>query len=259
MRADICITPFLAFVFLRKSTLLNIISDFCVCRSFGRSVSLSKTCKIKSAFSMLFFVLLTPSFSTGLLESLKPAVSMNRMGAPSIISSTSIKFLVVPGVLFTIERSPFARQLNNVDFPTFGFPVITTLAPLNKSLPSLYDPNKSLTEFFVFFSSFMIFLNVCFCVSSSEMSISFSTTERTLITPLFISASFLESPPSTILCWARAASLDLALINEATPSTCIKSILPFIKARRVNSPGSASRAPNEHIVSMISVMIEGFP
>ncbi len=53
----------------------------------------------------------------------------------------------------------------------------------------------------------------------------------------------LEKPPR-ICCIATLCALDdVDAIKSATASACDKSILPFIKARNVNSPGFARRAP----------------
>ena len=67
---------------------------------------------------------------------------------------------------------------------------------------------------------------------------------RKLINAFNTSLILFENSPDSERTALNAASFVAALITSATASACAKSILLFKKARRVNSPGSACRAPN---------------
>ncbi len=54
-----------------------------------------------------------------------------------------------------------------------------------------------------------------------------------------------ERLPSTCAIAASCIARDCESIRSPTPSACSTSSFPFATARRVNSPGSASRAPAE--------------
>ena len=56
----------------------------------------------------------------------------------------------------------------------------------------------------------------------------------------------LLTPPSNCRTAARAARPPSAEIRAITASALLRSIRPFRNARRVNSPGSASRAPRRY-------------
>ena len=53
-----------------------------------------------------------------------------------------------------------------------------------------------------------------------------------------------DTPPSSCRTEASAAARDPAPISCITASAFARSTRPFRKARRVNSPGSAARAPS---------------
>ena len=53
-----------------------------------------------------------------------------------------------------------------------------------------------------------------------------------------------ENSPASERIAPRAAASELASIRSATLSACARSSLPLRKARRVNSPGCAARAPS---------------
>ena len=65
-----------------------------------------------------------------------PAVSKKRTGPPDNKRGTSILSLVVPGVGLVMARFVSVNELSKVDFPTFGFPAITTIAPSVNRRPS---------------------------------------------------------------------------------------------------------------------------
>ena len=66
------------------------------------------------------------------------------------------------------------------------------------------------------------------------------------------------------VCVAASAALALcasllAPIRSATASACMSSIFPARNARRVNSPGSAGRAPPAHAALAAFSTRYGFP
>ena len=64
-----------------------------------------------------------------------PAVSINRNLIPSIVISSSIASRVVPAMLLTMALSSFKSAFNNVDFPTFGAPIIEIGMPFLMTFP----------------------------------------------------------------------------------------------------------------------------
>ena len=84
---------------------------------------------------ILSFAFLTPIASTKSSVSLNPAVSINRKLMPSIISVSSIRSLVVPGILETIAFSSLNKAFRSEDFPELGFPAIATGTPFFITLP----------------------------------------------------------------------------------------------------------------------------
>src|SRR3972149_1752311 len=66
-------------------------------------------------------------------------------------------------------------------------------------------------------------------------------------------------PPRSCRSAARAAPFVLAVIRSASASACVRSILPFRKARRENSPGSAGTAPRAPAAAAARATSTGFP
>ena len=64
-----------------------------------------------------------------------PAVSMNLYFIPSIIITSSIASLVVPGMSLTIAFCSFSKVFNSDDFPEFGLPAIATGTPFLIAFP----------------------------------------------------------------------------------------------------------------------------
>ena len=89
----------------------------------------SKIKRTRSALEICFFERRMPFFSIGLAVFLIPAVSISVTGVPRREKESSTVSLVVPGELSIIEREVPDSAFRMVDFPTFGFPQITTLAP----------------------------------------------------------------------------------------------------------------------------------
>src|SRR3990172_2168870 len=66
-------------------------------------------------------------------------------------------------------------------------------------------------------------------------------------------------PPRSCRRAARAAPSVLAVIRSASASAGVRSILPFRKARRENSPGAAGIAPRAHAAAAAHSTSTGFP
>ena len=102
--------------------------------------------------------------------SLIPAVSVIFIGIPSIFKYSSIISLVVPGTSVTIALFSFSKTLSKDDFPTLGFPIITTLRPSLIILPSSAPFNSSLTfKIVVFIPSLTLKTKVSSMSSSSSV------------------------------------------------------------------------------------------
>ena len=87
--------------------------------------------------------------------------------------------------------------------------------------------------------------------SFSEISNSNSSSAKTPTTDSRIVFSFFERDPDNILLFMLAASTDRDCISFDTDSAWTRSSFPFRKARFVNSPGPARRAPRLQIVETI--------
>ena len=74
-----------------------------------------------------------PSRSTSSSVGRRPAVSTRRSGQSSNCTRASIASRVVPGTSVTIARFSPTIALKSDDFPTFGRPAITTIAPSRTS------------------------------------------------------------------------------------------------------------------------------
>ena len=156
---------------------------------------------------------------------------------------SSIISLVVPAISETMALSSFKRAFNSVDLPTLGRPIIATGTPFFITLPTA---NESISRFkttFIFSSKELNFSLSANSTSSSPKSNSSSMREAKLISSSRNTFNSLENPPR-IWCIATLCADSFSdEIRSATASACDKSIFPFEKARRVNSPAFAILAP----------------
>ena len=101
---------------------------------------------------------------------LTPAVSINLTGRPWIWNFTSIASRVVPGMFETRALSSDNIELNKLDLPALGFPVITIVAPSVISFPVLYVSRMSLFVLIDLIVKLLIWSNVVLVIASSEKS-----------------------------------------------------------------------------------------
>ena len=151
---------------------------------------------------------------------------------------------VVPAISDVIAASRPAKAFNNVDFPTLGAPTMATSNPLRirsaTNEPSISRCKSITTSFRSAFTSGVTSTGT----SSSAKSIvaSIRAAERMSFVR-HISTFWPSSPDRTRSAWRLCASVS-ASISSAKPSTCARSSFPFSRARLVNSPASAMRAPS---------------
>ena len=172
-----------------------------------------------------------------------PAVSMKRKRTPSMTVCSSIRSRVVPAISETIALSSFSSRLSSVLLPTFGAPTIATGMPSFRALPSAKEPLRRRISDRISSIVQRSFRRSANSTSSSEKSSSSSSSEaRCTSSPRRWSSRF-EKPPRSCPAASVWAALDEEAIRSATASACDRSSLPARKARSVNSPGVAMRAP----------------
>ena len=157
--------------------------------------------------------------------------------------NSSIASLVVPAMCVTMALSFWTKALRRLDLPTLGFPHITHEIPSLRIMPSSDVSSNREISSFTDPRRFLIFASDIISISSSGKSIEASIFADTETSSSFILLRADESLPSS---WPNATLSDasvLDLIISSTASAWVRSSLPLRKARFVNSPGSASRAP----------------
>ncbi len=152
---------------------------------------------------------------------------------------------VVPASSETIATSRRASALSRLDLPEFGAPASTTWKPSRTSSPRW--PSSR-----------------CRAIASRSAALSPATSPRhrarhrprrrnrspppAAPSPRSarsaIRRTIFASAPSACRNACRRCAAVSASIRSARPSTPVKSSLPFSKARRANSPGSASLQPS---------------
>ena len=183
----------------------------------------------------------TPSRSISSVATRNPAVSRNVTGSPRKSIRTSITSRVVPAISDVIAASRPASAFKSVDFPAFGAPMIATSNPSRMRsairLPSISRPMSPRTPDNRATTSGPTSTGT----SSSAKSIVTSKSDAARIRSRRQRSASPPRAPENILCaWRRCASVS-ASISAPSPSTWVRSIRSFIRARRVNSPGSAIR------------------
>ena len=143
----------------------------------------------------------------------------------------------------TIARSSPSSEFSSELLPALTAPTMATGTPFLTMLPWRNEDASFSTWASVPFTSSWSFSLSANSTSSSLKSSSSSRREAISSSSLRRPSNSLENPP---LSWFIATLWDAELVAEitsATASACARSILPFRKARRVNSPGSAIRQP----------------
>ena len=120
------------------------------------------------------FVNEIPFFSIIFFELLKPAVSKNLTNFPFNKILVSIRSLVVPGILETMDTCLLAKQLIKDDLPELVGPTIETLNP--SLIFSEFSPFRiiSLILSFIFNNLSLLFKKTLSPTSSSEKSMTAS-------------------------------------------------------------------------------------
>ena len=207
------------------------------------------------------------SFSIKSFGSIIPAVSAIFKGIPWISIISSIASRVVPAIGLTMARSSFKSALSREDLPTLARPNITALRPSRRILPCVADFNRPsilLDTLLIIRSIFLAwaigspttaFWPVAWveATHSSGKSILTSDNAITSNNSFLIRLSSTDNCPFNCFIPLDRARPVLALIISITASARLRSILPFKKARLVNSPASAKRAPLAKTRSRISL------
>ena len=187
-----------------------------------------------------------------------PAVSRKTTGMPPSAMVPSTMSRVVPGTGDTIARSAPSSAFSKVDFPAFGAPASTTVTPwwmararsVNASISSTPAASRVTSDHACPDARPTCSSGKSSATSSPAITSSNSLRSRSTRVP--------SSPAS-----ARAASVTArsvrAPIISATASARVRSMRPFRNARRVNSPGSARRAPRSRASSTIIRKSAGLP
>ena len=150
---------------------------------------------------------------------------------------------VVPGTSVTIARSAPSNRLSTLDLPALGFPTIAARAPSRARRPRLKLSCNSAMSSAKRLISAAISLRPGRFSPSSAKSISASRWARIAITALRkCSTCCAKAPLSCAKACCSALSLRTS-IRSATASASVRSIRPLRKARRLNSPRSATLAP----------------
>ena len=185
----------------------------------------------------------TPCCSMASVVARIPAVSINRNWMPLMFITSSMVSRVVPGISETMARSSFSKAFNRVDLPALGLPAITVFTPFLITLPSLNDSANGCSNSCIRSINAISCSRLANSTSSSLKSSSSSISEAKFKSCVRRSFIWLLKPPR-ICCKASCCDADEEeAIKSATASACERSIRPCIKARRVNSPGLAERAP----------------
>ena len=164
-------------------------------------------------------------------------------GMPPTSAYSSMASRVVPGISVTMARSSRRSALSRLDFPTFGFPTIAVVRPSRRILPAV-------AVFCIWaISARMPFTVSCTSqrrtssISSSGKSIAASICAISSRSVLRIALITSEKRPVRCPVAILSAASVFALTTSMTAAACVRSSLPFRKARFVNSPRSAGAAP----------------
>ncbi len=219
----------------------------------------SNTASTTSALASSCCVRSIPRRSISSTEERSPAVSTRRMGTPPISIGSRKASRVVPASGVTMARSSPASRLSRLDLPTFGRPAITTLIPVASSLPCRLFASRSARSARTPLSLPAASSRWRESTSSSGKSSIASVRARSSVRRATREWTTAENSPERERSAERAASRLAASIRSATASAWARSSLPSRKARRVNSPGSARRAPASRHTPSSARMTTGPP
>ena len=188
----------------------------------------------------------------------RPAVSTSVTATPSSATSAATASRVVPGASSTSARSsPDQRveqaRLAGVDAPDERHLRRRGTAPADSSPPA---PRISRE---ISPSARALAASGAASPASSGKSIAPSSSASTAISRCRRRTMRSASAPAFIACAARSARSPRAPISAATDSARVRSIRPASNARRVNSPGSAMRAPAASTASSSRCITSGPP
>ncbi len=185
----------------------------------------------------------TPIFSTISSVCRMPAVSRTTKGKPPILTISSITSRVVPGTSVTMALFSLTKRLSKLDLPTLGLPTMAVSIPSRSSLPVSAVASILATSSATAPSTWRI-ASGSISPTSSGKSMPASIAANKPTNSLRISLMAWDRPPSSCRTARRWPRSVLARIKSITASAWLKSKRPFRKARLVNSPGSARRAPS---------------
>ncbi len=197
-----------------------------------------------SARSISLQVRAMPMRSTSSSVSRSPAVSTTTIGTPSIWMPWRTASRVVPAIGVTMASSSPARRLSRLDLPTFGWPARTTWMPLRRRLPCRAPASASASAAVTSASRRAASSRSAGSISSSGKSSVASTSMRSSTRLSATRCTRAENSPCSERSAERAAASVEASIRSATLSAWARSRRLLRNARRVNSPGSAGRAPS---------------
>ena len=171
-----------------------------------------------------------------------PAVSTRRTGTPSMARVSSIVSRVVPDTSETMARSAPSSALSSDDLPALGGPTIATLRPSRTNCPSSPSrrrrSSRSRTG-----ARRPSNARRSGSGTSSGKSIAAASSSSSAASSARSARTSPARPPPRFASAARMAERVSASMTSATAAAALRSILPLRNARRVNSPGCASRAP----------------
>ena len=180
--------------------------------------------------------------STGSSVSRRPAVSVSTMRTPSMAMLSESVSRVVPGTSVTMARSPPTSALSSVLLPAFGLPASTTRSPSSSMRPARGSQASRSRAAMSAQRSLTCALTSVSSTSSGKSTAAESEASTSMIASR-ASRTNADTPPSICLRALRIARSLPARIIRMTASACVRSTRPLIKARYVNSPGPAMRAP----------------
>jgi len=143
------------------------------------------------------------------------------------------------------------------DLPTFGLPAITTGIPFLMALPSRNEEASLSTMSLIFITVSVIAKRLANWTSSSLKSSSSSISDAKVTSSCLSFSIPAENPPRSCEAARRCAASESAAMMSATASAWERSILPFMKALMVNSPGAAVSTPFSMRISIIRCWIKG--